>query len=154
MPRDPASEPCPHPMPRADCDSLKATQQAGGAERKFSRHPMEVKEDLTPRTFQGMHKSHIFHNLLCSLGEKNKGIGHGHIRQNEVCRLWLVLCEKDGAMHEEQVSVCQKACAHLQQEHNLKDHIINCHLYHVYGDLGCVLEEKNIDITMLDYSCQ
>ncbi|KAL1769417.1 hypothetical protein HispidOSU_022056, partial [Sigmodon hispidus] len=62
---------------------------------------MEVKENLTARTFQGMHQSHVFHHLLESLGQKNKEIGHGQVANNEVCRLWFVLCE-DRIMHEEQ----------------------------------------------------
>lgn len=151
MPINPASEPCPHSMPGADCDCLKTAQQAGAAEQKFSRHPVEVKEDLTPRSFQNMHQSQIFHHLLCPLGEKNQGIGQSQVGQNELCRLRPVPCEKDEAMHEEQISVYQKACAHLQKDNNLQNHIINSYLHHVceglYGQ-GCALEEKNIDITV------
>lgn len=75
MPINPASESHPHSLHGADCDGLKTAQQAGAAEKKFSRHPMEVKEDLTPRTFQDMHLSQILHHWLCPLGEKSQGIG-------------------------------------------------------------------------------
>lgn len=98
--RNPASEPCPYLMPRADGDRLKAAQQAGGAERKVLETPHGSKRRLDTQNLLGRAPVPYRPSFAGALGEKNKGTGCGRVGQSEVCRVWSVLCEKEGASHE------------------------------------------------------
>lgn len=98
--RNPASEPCPYPMPRADGACLKAAQQAGWCRVKVLKTPYGSKRRLGTQNLLGRAPVPYRPSFAGSLGEKNKGTGSGRVGQSEVCRVRSVLCEKEGASHE------------------------------------------------------
>jgi hypothetical protein len=79
---------------------------------------------------------------LYTFGEKNKGVGHSQVGQNEVYRLQSVPGEKYGTVNGEQESISQNTSSHLEEEHNLRDHINNSHLHQVHGGLKSRLSPR------------
>lgn len=66
---------CPPGITRADCDSLEATQEAGGTEGNPPGHSVSIKANFTFSFSQEMFQTKSIQCLRDSPREKDQGVG-------------------------------------------------------------------------------